>query len=1120
MILRKYIEAIIYAAIVLLSACGGGESEIAISKAESIIIQVSAPSDFSVNEGESFDLTVSSHVVGGNPKITYEWTYINLNNEVVREFGDTINVSAPEVESDHLMLFQVQAYVAGYLPEDFSQGLPRDSVFVSILDSTPRAPIANAGPGLNVTLPFEGFLNAGESSDNRAVTSYQWLQLSGPSLQLSDSSSVRPSFSVTEPGDYVFQLTVIDADGLTDSDTVTIYGQLSQPPVAKAGLDATVFSGNLVLLDGASSTDDRSVVSFQWQQISGELVLLLNSESALSSFNAPPTAGDLVFQLTVTDADAQQSIDQITIHAGGILSQPPVASAGQDSSVFTEYLVLLDGTGSADDEAIVSYHWKQVSGANITLINSGSAISSFTSPATSGYLEFRLSVVDADSQVSTDQIRIYVGGPAPALTAQAGLDAFYYTNQKSELDGTASSPMAGITEYQWQQVSGTAVKLLNANSVVAGFEAPEEPGVLSFQLTVTDWQGSFAIDTVQIDIKSPAALQVAFPSNKSIYPGSSIDVVGSINMPKIDKASLSVEADMGLGWVSSAVSNEGLWRVSDVGINSIDGQASLQVRVIQEGKELERENYTIYTSPEFDLQADLVYSGSGDTAYAIEAERILKVNVVTGERSVLSSRKVGEGAMAGYFSSAVLDIENNRLLVGKGKPGSITEVNLSNGDRKELLTWDKGDVASIHLDAVNQRAFVSDCFLKAIFSIDLTTKIVSEISSKNRGLGSELNCIIGMAYDNGQKSIYGVDMGEKSIIKIDVETGDRNLISSTIKGEGREFRVLDSLELDTDSDRLIVIDRLYSEMTAVDINTGDRTIFSNAPYSRDHSSGITGLAASDDGNWYVLYLNDPELRKYIPASNSSVLVSGNSRSLQDGPIKIHYSIHTQQLLLKTNNGVDAINPFTGIKEFWVGTEGEQVMATGTLPLDAEHRYASSISYDAEKNRLLYIHQQINSTDSVVGFDLSTRESQIITGEDTGSGDLLENLRVISWNAMTNQAYLVEGYPRELYSLDVNSGDRSKVMDFPNVGIDSFIVTADGKTAYADAIYASAVVSLLHPIYKIDLLNKSYSVLTNSIYNGGKGLTFDEKHQLIYMIEGDSIILMDAKTEDRVIFSRN
>jgi len=1116
--LRKYIEAIVYASIVLLSACGGGESDITISEAKSITIQVSAPSDFSVNEGEPFSLTASSHVVGGNPTITYEWTYIDLNNEVVREYSDTITVNAPEVERDRLMLFQVQAHVSGYLPEDFSQGLPRDSVFVSILDSTPHAPIANAGTGLNVTLPFEGFLHAGESSDNRAVISYQWLQLSGPSLQLSDSSSVRPSYAVTEPGDYVFQLTVTDADGLTDSDTVTIHAQLSQPPVAKAGLDATAFSGDLVLLDGASSTDDRSIVSFQWQQISGPVVSLINDKSAISSFNAPIIIGDLIFQLAVIDADGQQSIDQITIHAEGVLSQPPVAMAGQDTSVFNEYLVLLDGTGSVDDVAIVTYHWEQVSGANIALISSDSAISSFTSPATSGYLEFRLSVADANSQISTDKIRIYVGGAAPALTAQAGVDASYYTNQKAELDGTASSPMVGITEYHWQQVSGAEVELLNANSVVAGFEAPGEPGVLSFQLTVTDWQGTSAMDTVQIDIRPPAALQVAFPSNKSIYHGSTIDVVGSINMPKIDKASLSVEAEMGLGWVSTEVSNEGLWRVPDVGINSTDGQASLQVRVMQEGKELERENYTIYTSLEFDSQADFVYPGSGDMAYAVEAERILEVNVATGGRSVLSSRKVGEGSMDGYFSSAVLDIDNNRLLVGKGKPGVIIEVDLSNGDRKELLTWDKGDVASIHLDSVNQRVFVSSCFLKTLFSIDLKTNIVTEISSKNRGLGAELNCIIGMAYDNGQKSIYAVDKGERSVIKIDVETGDRNLVSSAVRGEGRDFRTLDSLELD--SDRLIVIDRLYSELIAVDINTGDRTIFSNDPYSREHTGGLTGLAASDDGNWYMLYLNDPELRKYIPASNSSVLVSGNSRSPQGGPIKIHYSNHTQQLLLKTNNGVEAINPFTGTNEFWVGSEQEQVMATGTLPLDAEHRYASSISYDTETNRLLYIHHQISSTDSVIGFDLSTRESQVITGEDIGLGDLLENLRVISWNAMTKQAYLVAEYPRELYLLDVNSGDRSKVMDFPSVGFDGFIVTADGKTAYADALYASGDVGLLHPLYKIDLLNKSYRVLSNSIYNGGKGSTFDERHQLVFIIEGDSIILMDTKTEDKVIFSRN
>ncbi|MDD2899812.1 MAG: hypothetical protein PHI31_14000 [Desulfuromonadaceae bacterium] len=68
--------------------------------------------------------------------------------------------------------------------------------------------------------------------------------------------------------------------------------------------------------------------------------------------------------------------------------------------------------------------------------------------------------------------------------ANAGNPQTAFMNSTVVLDGSSSVPgVSGISSYQWSQVSGPAVTLLNANSVQASFIA-ESPGTYSFSLTL------------------------------------------------------------------------------------------------------------------------------------------------------------------------------------------------------------------------------------------------------------------------------------------------------------------------------------------------------------------------------------------------------------------------------------------------------------------------------------------------------------------------------------------------------------------------------------------------------------------------------------------------------------
>ena len=108
------------------------------------------------------------------------------------------------------------------------------------------------------------------------------------------------------------------------ADEVTI--TVNTPPVAEAGTNQTVNYGATVTLNGSGSSDaDGDTLTYAWTQTEGTTVTLSSTTAASPTFTAPGEAGDLTFQLTVTDSHgAASSTDDVTI----TINTPPVADAG------------------------------------------------------------------------------------------------------------------------------------------------------------------------------------------------------------------------------------------------------------------------------------------------------------------------------------------------------------------------------------------------------------------------------------------------------------------------------------------------------------------------------------------------------------------------------------------------------------------------------------------------------------------------------------------------------------------------------------------------------------------------------------------------------------------------
>ncbi len=177
------------------------------------------------------------------------------------------------------------------------------------------APSVSAGADQTVMASSIVNLSGIATDSDGSIATFSWTQTAGDSVNLSDENTASASFqmpanpSVTQ---FSFMLTVTDNDGASASDSIIII--LHQAPNVEAGENQTVLGSSVVNLTGSGSANNGSIVSFNWEQLSGETVALSNADSAIASFTAPDNAGQLEFTLTVVDSLGAESQDNVFIN--------------------------------------------------------------------------------------------------------------------------------------------------------------------------------------------------------------------------------------------------------------------------------------------------------------------------------------------------------------------------------------------------------------------------------------------------------------------------------------------------------------------------------------------------------------------------------------------------------------------------------------------------------------------------------------------------------------------------------------------------------------------------------------------------------------------------------------
>ncbi len=266
--------------------------------------------------------------------------------------------------------------------------------------------------------------------------------------------------------------------------------------------------------------DEKSngIASYQWKQTGGQPVALTNPNTARPEFIAPDPGSKkeiLTFKLTVTNKNGQKSEESIEITVIGS-NPPPTAMAGADQNVQLpleedqEVTVTLDGSGSTDPYlGIARYLWKQTEGIAVELRNPRSISPTFTVPesvSAGDRMTFELTVTDQEGLKSTDKIDIIFYDNNIFPVSVAGEDRTVSQGEGVTLDGSGSNdPDGSISAFMWVQTEGTPVNLIQSNTAMPYFDAPEgstTPQKLTFRLQVTDNSGLIAADDISVTVNS------------------------------------------------------------------------------------------------------------------------------------------------------------------------------------------------------------------------------------------------------------------------------------------------------------------------------------------------------------------------------------------------------------------------------------------------------------------------------------------------------------------------------------------------------------------------------------------------------------------------------------------
>ncbi len=320
-------------------------------------------------------------------------------------------------------------YHFGLIVNDGQVHSDPDSVIVTAENT---APIADAGPDLNVRVGSAAIFDGSDSSDpNGDLIGFQWELIEAPegsTAALDYATAPDPRLTTDLPGDYRIRLTVSDGTLSSTLDEATVHAdETGVAPTARAGKDRYALIGSAATLDGSGSYDPNELpLDYLWtfrdkpvgSQLNDSDIVLADTPQAQLN---PDVAGTFILNLRVQNGLLDDN-DTMAILASDA-NVPPNADAGPKLAVAINEEATLDGMASIDPDSgptPLTFSWSLVShpsGSTQTTSDIRDATTNkarFT-PTSEGTYVARVEISDGESS-DADNTTVLADGTPPTVS--------------------------------------------------------------------------------------------------------------------------------------------------------------------------------------------------------------------------------------------------------------------------------------------------------------------------------------------------------------------------------------------------------------------------------------------------------------------------------------------------------------------------------------------------------------------------------------------------------------------------------------------------------------------------------------------------------------------------------
>ena len=474
--------------------------------------------NLSVDEGGSIKLQGSGSDDDGD-RLTYSWSEHDLLTFENRTSA-TPEVTASSVTANEEITLT--------LTVDDGTASETDTMVLTITNLN-HPPVAEAGPNLSVDEGDSIALQGSGSDDDGDRLTYSWSE--HDLLTFENRTSATPEVtasSVTANEEITLTLTVDDGTASETDTMVLTITNLNHPPVVEAGPDQTVKEGAQVSMPWTANDPDGDPLTYSWSQNPSLPAISLSSQGlSPTTFTAPAVDANTDFTFTLTVITGTHTVeDSLTVTVRN--NHPPSADAGPDLSVDEGGSVVLQGSGSDDDDADddLTYLWSQDSLLTFDDINSATPEVTASSVTANTTITLTLSVSDGiDSDMDTMVLTIRnMTSDNLRPTINVGPDQTVKEGAQVSMPWTATDPDGDPLTYSWSQnPSLPAISLSSQGLSPTTFTAPAVDANTDFTFTLTVITGTHTVeDSLTVTVRNN------HPPSADAGPDLSVDEGGSV----------------------------------------------------------------------------------------------------------------------------------------------------------------------------------------------------------------------------------------------------------------------------------------------------------------------------------------------------------------------------------------------------------------------------------------------------------------------------------------------------------------------------------------------------------------------------------------------------------------